>query len=141
MNPLGDRNRHRWLTRGSSLRDDYLMKQLSVKLAKLTRNFFLLAFLCAPFAKASELSDFLTTCGYGTLGGAALGAVSLAFVEDPSSKVGNIARGASLGLYAGIGWGLYQYYSPGRDQKDESRVYVVPVGATGGAGLMYTKRF
>lgn len=44
---------------------------------------------------------------YGTAAGALIGVASLAFTEDPGSKLNNIARGASLGLYAGMGLGLY----------------------------------
>ncbi len=39
-----------------------------------------------------------------------MGVASLAFSDDPGSKMNNIARGASLGLYAGIGFGLYVVY-------------------------------
>lgn len=77
--------------------------------------FALLIFTWGPRAHAStereNLRVFLQACGYGLLGGAALGAASLAVVEDPNSKVSNIAKGASLGLYAGIGFGLYQIYA------------------------------
>lgn len=46
---------------------------------------------------------FLTIVGYGTVGGALLGAASTAF--GTSSRA--IAQGASLGLYAGILFGSY----------------------------------
>lgn len=46
---------------------------------------------------------FLTIVGYGTAGGALLGAASMAF--GTSSRA--IAQGASLGLYAGILFGSY----------------------------------
>lgn len=46
---------------------------------------------------------FLTIVGYGTAGGAILGAASMAF--GTSSRA--IAQGASLGLYAGIIFGTY----------------------------------
>lgn len=55
----------------------------------------------------SQLRTFLVSCGYGTAIGAAVGAGSLAFTDDPGSKLTNIAKGASLGLYAGIGIGIY----------------------------------
>lgn len=45
----------------------------------------------------------LTMSGYGAVGGALLGAASLAF----DGKERNIAKGASLGLYAGILTGGY----------------------------------
>lgn len=46
---------------------------------------------------------FLTILGYGTAGGALLGAASLAFGTNSRA----IAQGASLGLYAGIIFGSY----------------------------------
>ncbi len=58
---------------------------------------------------AYELSDFLSACGYGTLIGAGVGVVSLAFEKTPSEHSNNIARGASLGLYGGIIYGIAKY--------------------------------
>ena len=46
---------------------------------------------------------FLTIVGYGTAGGAILGAASMAF--GTTSRA--VAQGASLGLYAGIIFGTY----------------------------------
>jgi hypothetical protein len=46
---------------------------------------------------------FLTIVGYGTAGGAILGAASMAF--GTSSRA--VSQGASLGLYAGILFGTY----------------------------------
>jgi hypothetical protein len=46
---------------------------------------------------------FLTIVGYGTAGGAILGAASTAFGTSTRA----IAQGASLGLYAGILFGTY----------------------------------
>jgi hypothetical protein len=59
-------------------------------------------------AFAKDLRGFLKNCAWGTLGGAAAGVVSLAFIDKPSESWGNVARGASLGLYAGIAYGLVQ---------------------------------
>lgn len=60
--------------------------------------------------QAAELKEFLMSCAYGTGGGALIGAASIAFQDEPGEHMGNIARGASLGLYAGIGMGLYLMY-------------------------------
>lgn len=46
---------------------------------------------------------FLTIVGYGTAGGALLGAASMAFGNSTRA----VAQGASLGLYAGIIFGTY----------------------------------
>ena len=46
---------------------------------------------------------FLTIAGYGTAGGALLGLASMAFGGSTTS----VAKGASLGLYAGLLFGTY----------------------------------
>jgi hypothetical protein len=66
----------------------------------------------------SPMKKFLVSCGYGMAGGAAVGLVSLAFEPSPETKLNNIARGASLGLYAGIGYGLYQIYGKKSDNQE-----------------------
>ncbi len=71
--------------------------------------FVSLMFMLSASAKA-DMSTFLKSCGYGTLAGAALGLASLAVSENPTGKINNVARGASLGLYAGIGYGAYLHY-------------------------------
>ena len=58
-------------------------------------------------AQAQSLKRFVTSCAWGTLGGAGLGVVSLAVEDKPSQSWNNVARGASLGLYAGIAYGIY----------------------------------
>ncbi len=66
------------------------------------------------------MKDFLISSAYGTAAGALVGVASLAFTDDPGSKLNNIARGASLGLYAGMGLGLYMAY--GNTNSVDSRV-------------------
>lgn len=63
-------------------------------------------------AMATDLPTFLKGCAYGTLGGALAGVVSLALTDKPSEHGNNIARGASLGLYAGIAYGLLKKDPP-----------------------------
>ena len=86
------------------------------------KSLILAILLCSPFSFAETssgtLKNFLVSCGYGTVGGAAVGLVSLAFEPSPQTKLNNIARGASLGLYAGIGYGLYQIYGKKNDNQD-----------------------
>lgn len=66
----------------------------------------LLVVTFSSLSHGEELKKFLTSCGYGTLAGAGLGLASLVFEKKPNESYGNIARGASLGLYAGIGYGF-----------------------------------
>ncbi len=61
----------------------------------------------SAWAVDHDLKTFLSYCGWGTLAGAGVGAMSLAFVDSPTKKTNNIAIGASLGLYAGIGYGFF----------------------------------
>jgi hypothetical protein len=62
----------------------------------------------AQGALAAELQEFLKDCAYGTLAGAMVGVVSVAVSDKPSEHGSNIAKGASLGLYAGIVYGLVE---------------------------------
>ncbi len=56
------------------------------------------------------MKEFVTSCTYGVLAGTLVGAASLAFTDAPGDNLNNIARGASIGLYAGILLGAYVVY-------------------------------
>ncbi len=61
-----------------------------------------------------------------------MGLASLAFAENPEKKMNSIARGASLGLYAGMAWGAfggssYSGSSEGRSD-DYGQLYSAPAG-------------
>lgn len=72
------------------------------------RIFLILALsLSYSSVKAQELKNFLSSCGYGTLAGAGVGLASLVFEKKPNENYNNIARGASFGLYFGIGYGVW----------------------------------
>lgn len=60
---------------------------------------------------SSKMRTFLLSSGYGALIGAGVGVVSLLANENPDKHMINIARGASLGLYAGMAYGLYINYA------------------------------
>jgi hypothetical protein len=79
-------------------------------MGKIVTLIMLLVFLAAKPAMASEGQQFFTTVVYGTVAGALVGVATLAFASDPGDNLMNIARGASLGLYVGIGLGAYLYY-------------------------------
>ncbi|MGZ3769034.1 MAG: hypothetical protein ACXVCP_00030 [Bdellovibrio sp.] len=70
---------------------------------------FFIFLLSVQRVQAQDLRSFLKSCAYGTIGGASVGVVSLAFADKPSDSWNNVTRGASLGLYAGIAYGLYDY--------------------------------
>jgi hypothetical protein len=66
-----------------------------------------------------NMTIFLKSCAYGTAAGAMLGLATLATSENPSGKMSNVARGASLGLYAGIGFGLYTINGKKNSESDQ----------------------
>lgn len=78
----------------------------------------ILAFI-TPNNKAQAMDPkgkaFMIICTYGTVGGALLGFASMAFGSNSRA----IAQGASLGLYAGIGFGAYVISSHRRSMNPE----------------------
>ncbi len=74
---------------------------------KLLISLVLLFSLITPVKEAQALDPkakaFMIMTAYGTVGGALLGFATLAFGNNSRA----IAQGASLGLYAGIGFGAY----------------------------------
>lgn len=71
-------------------------------------------------AQSNPEREFIMSCTYGVLAGTLVGAASLAFVDKPGDNLQRVARGASLGLYMGIGLGIYTVYIlPGQIQREE----------------------
>lgn len=69
-------------------------------------------------SQAEPLKEFIKACTYGVLAGTLVGTASLAFTSKPGDNLGNIARGASLGLYAGMALGAYViYFVPAQGEK------------------------
>jgi hypothetical protein len=58
----------------------------------------------------NQTREFVMACTYGVMAGTLVGAASLAFTSKPSDNLNRVARGASIGLYAGIALGLYVVY-------------------------------
>lgn len=77
--------------------------------AALAISSFLLAISYSQQSSAIG-KEFITSATYGVLAGTMVGAATLAFTDNPGDNLGRIARGASLGLYAGIALGLYVTY-------------------------------
>ena len=69
-------------------------------------------------AKADGTREFMMSATYGALAGTLVGAATLAFSDKPGENLNKVARGASLGLYAGILLGLYVAYGGNSDQDD-----------------------
>lgn len=63
--------------------------------------------------------EFIMSCTYGVLAGTLVGGALLAFEDQPGDNLNKVARGASLGLYAGILLGLYVVYIvPGSEEEE-----------------------
>lgn len=58
----------------------------------------------------NEMREFVMSCTYGVLAGTIVGAAMLAFTDQPGENLNKVARGASIGLYAGILLGFYVVY-------------------------------
>jgi hypothetical protein len=70
--------------------------------------------------------EFVMSCTYGVMAGTLVGAASLAFTSQPSDNLNRVARGASIGLYAGILLGLYVIYIvPGLEAGPEEEPVVM----------------
>lgn len=73
---------------------------------------------------ATPMKEFITACTYGVLAGALVGTATLAFEDKPGDNLQNVARGASIGLYAGILLGLYVVYVvPGQIEQEKLDLY------------------
>ncbi len=92
---------------------------------KIKLSLIVLIMMLVQTVQSAELKDFLMSCAYGTGGGALIGAASIAFQDEPGGHTGNIARGASLGLYAGIGMGLYLMY--GYQEPTSYSWFILPI--------------
>lgn len=72
---------------------------------------------------ASSEREFVLSCTYGVLAGTLVGAASLAFVDRPGENLQHVARGASIGLYIGIGLGYYTaFVLPKQLQNEEEKL-------------------
>ena len=113
------------------------------------------SFVVPRQAHAEPMRDFILSCSYGVLAGTLVGAATLAFSDKPGDNLNKVARGASLGLYAGILLGLYVVYGGPNEDEDAAaaagivhfkyheppRLLVQPlIGDTGleGASASYT---
>ncbi len=78
-------------------------------------------------AQAEPTKEFVMSCSYGVLAGTLVGAATLAFTDKPGDNLNKVARGASLGLYAGILLGLYVVYGvPSAPEEDQPVTGIQP---------------
>lgn len=73
--------------------------------------------------QADPMRDFVVSASYGVIAGTLVGAATLAFSDKPGDNLNKVARGASLGLYAGILLGAYIVYgTPNEDDEAAAAV-------------------
>ena len=77
--------------------------------------------------QSTAMREFIMSCTYGVLAGTLVGAAMLAFTDQPGDNLNKVARGASLGLYAGIMLGVYVVYIvPGQLEQNEDYLIGLP---------------
>lgn len=75
--------------------------------------------LAAPAREnQNAMREIITSATYGVLAGTLVGAASLAFTDQPGENLQRVARGASLGLYAGLALGFYVAYVVPNQQEE-----------------------
>lgn len=106
------------------------------------------SFIASPGQAQQQVGpnkEFITSVTYGVLAGTLVGVASLAFTTNPGENLNRIARGASLGLYLGIGLGLYVAYGVPEGNENQDVVGIYPVigehGLEGAGGLFTFSRF
>ncbi len=91
--------------------------------------------LAAPGrARADSVREFVMSCSYGAIAGTLVGAATLAFTDHPGDNLNKVARGASLGLYAGMLLGAYVVWGAPDDSRsdDDFAAFGPPFSLGGG---------
>lgn len=92
-------------------------------------------------AQAEPFQDCFRYGSYGIVAGALVGGTAMALSEDPGSTLSPIARGASLGLYAGLLVAAYNEWN----HRSEPTLMIQPLGQNFSEaptyGLIWTRRF
>ncbi len=103
--------------------------------------FILMITLSSFCAKAEPFQDAFRYGTYGLVAGALGGGTSMALSEDPGSHLTPVARGASLGLYAGLLIAVVKNMGSYKEPKFD--IQPIGVGSSGeqGWGLAFYKRF
>lgn len=104
--------------------------------------FYILYFVLSSIVvKAEPFQDGFRYGTYGIVAGALAGGTAIALSEDPGSNLSPVAKGASLGLYAGLLVAAYKNMG----EFKEPILNVQPIswgqGENMGLGLSFFKRF
>lgn len=92
----------------------------------LLSTLFFLGFSISQGARASELRTVLLSSAYGAGAGALVGVTALAFSDNPGQNLSLVARGASLGLYVGLGVGIYLAAQESKDNGMRASFLITP---------------
>jgi hypothetical protein len=80
------------------------------------------------------------SCSYGVLAGTLVGAAALAFTDKPGDNLNLIARGASIGLYAGIALGIYVVDAADQPEEDPNAIPISDMTLAPGGPLARAPR-
>lgn len=78
---------------------------------------------------------------YGVVAGALAGGASIALSDDPGSNLSPVARGASLGLYAGLLVAVVQNFGGWNEPTLNVQPVSWQVGKEQGLGIAFSRRF
>lgn len=106
---------------------------------------FTLALIGTSPAKAVDWEPFFLSSMYGTGVGALLGLTALAISDQPGQNLAYIARGASMGLYVGMGIGVYMTHELAEKSNKRMHQYpsvsVVPQRTKNGYETLYQAQY
>lgn len=122
---------------------DRVMRNIRFKKRQVTfayaLSFILFVAMVLPAkADAFDFQLFLKRCGWGTVAGAGLGLISLGLEDHPYDHWSNVAKGASLGLYGGIIYGLT---TPSEGVQSRDFVFLQSNAKAKSTELVYVFRF
>lgn len=92
-------------------------------------------------AKAEPFQDAFRYGTYGLVAGALAGGTSMALSEDPGSHLTPVARGASIGLYAGLLVAVFKNMGGYKEPKFDIQPISLGSGEQPGWGLAFYKQF
>lgn len=93
---------------------------------------------CSAFGQDFDFPLFLKRCAWGTGVGAGIGLLSLGIEDHPYEHWSNVARGASLGLYGGI---LYGLTAPSEMNRQKDWVVIQPNLLSHSTEMLYVFSF
>ncbi|MEY4616006.1 MAG: hypothetical protein RJB66_966 [Pseudomonadota bacterium] len=103
--------------------------------------FSLILFASGLSCKAEPFQDGFRYGTYGIVAGALAGGTAIALSEDPGSNLAPVAKGASLGLYAGLIVAIFKNMGDFKEPLLDVQPVSWGQGEERGMGLIFAKRF